>query len=334
MIELSKLIVMLLGIFGFGLALYIHHKKSGRQKMVCYVGRDCDAVVHSEYSRFFGIPIEFLGMLYYAAVAVAYFTFLVAPHLATMPAIFWALAATTGAVLFSLYLTFIQGFVLREWCEWCLTSAFLSVAIFLLAFKGLPIGIFDFLAAAKVPIVLLHGIAAAVGVGAATITDVLFFKFLKDLRISEEEADILKSVSQVVWLALGILVVTGLALWLPAAEELNQSAKFLVKMLVVAVIIGNGLFLNLWIAPRLIYISFRARPPAHGGIPGELRHIRRFAFALGAVSITSWYSAFILGSLRGVELGFWPMLSIYIAVVGAAVFMSQIADRSLAAGAE
>ncbi len=329
--ELPKLIIMLLGIFGFGLSLYIHHKKSGREKMVCYIGQDCDAVVHSEYSRFLAIPIEFLGMFYYAAVAVAYFVFLAAPHLATVPVIFWALALTTAAVLFSFYLTFIQGFVLREWCEWCLTSAFLSAVIFVFAFRGLPVGIFDFLAAVKVPIVLFHGIAAAVGVGAATVTDVLFFKFLKDLRISEEEADIMKSVAQVIWLALGILVVTGFALWLPAAEELNQSSKFLVKMLVVAVIIGNGLLLNLWIAPRLIHISFGQR---HAHIPGELRHIRRLAFALGAVSITSWYSAFILGSLRGISLGFWPLLGIYTAVVGVAVVMSQIADRSLAAEGE
>ncbi len=327
MLELPELLVMLLGIFGFGLALYIHHKKSGRQKMVCYIGQDCDAVVHSEYSRFLGIPIEFLGMGYYAAVAAAYFVFLVSPHLATMPVMFWALAITTAAVLFSLYLTFIQGFVLREWCEWCLVSAFLSTIIFVLAFRGLPVGIFDFLAAMKIPIVLLHGIAAAVGVGAATVVDVLFFKFLKDLRISEEEADILKSVSQVIWLALGVLMVTGLALWLPAAEELNQSAKFLVKMLVVAVIIVNGSLLNLWIAPRLIHISFGQR---HIHIPGELRHIRRLAFALGAVSLTSWYSAFILGSLRGIALGFWPLLGIYIFAVGAAVLVSQIADRSLA----
>ncbi|MBI4132223.1 MAG: vitamin K epoxide reductase family protein [Candidatus Sungbacteria bacterium] len=327
MIDLAKLAVALLGIVGLGLALFIRVRKSGRKQMVCYIGQDCDTVVHSEYSRFLGIPVEILGMLYYAAIAAAYAAFLISPEFATMPAVFSALALTTAAFLFSLYLTFIQGFVLREWCEWCLTSAFFCAAIFILALRSMPVGLFDFLEEMHGTVVLLHGLAAAVGVGAATVTDVLFFKFLKDLRISEEESDILRSVSQVIWLALAALLIAGLVLWLADAEELNASAKFLVKMIIVAVIIGNGALLNLWIAPRLIHISFGQR---HVHIPGELRHARRFAFALGAVSITSWYSAFILGSLHGVEVGFWPLLGLYIGVVAAAVMVSQMADRSLA----
>lgn len=327
MIDTPKLAIMLLGIFGFGLALFIRHKKAGREKMVCYIGQDCDAVVHSEYSRFLGMPIEIVGMLYYALVAVSYFIFLVTPDIAAMPAVFWVLALTTAAFLFSLYLTFIQGFVLREWCEWCLVSAFLCSVIFVLALWSVPLGLFEFLGEVRTSIIILHGLAAAVGVGAATVTDVLFFKFLKDLRISEEESGILKAVSQVIWLALAALVVTGLALWLPDAERLNESSKFLVKMTIVAIIIGNGALLNLWIAPKLIHISFGER---HAHIPGELRHIRRLAFALGAVSITSWYSAFILGSLRSIDISFWPLLGLYIGVVAGAVFISQIADRSLA----
>lgn len=331
MTEFPKLIAMLLGILGFGLSLYIHHKKSGREKMVCYIGQDCDAVVHSEYSRFLGVPVEILGMAYYAATALATLAFLVRPELATIPAVFWALAPTAAAFLFSLYLTFIQGFVLREWCEWCLVSAGLSAAIFALSLLVVPVGLVEFLAGARTPLLVLHGLAAATGVGAATVTDVLFFKFLRDLRISEEEAGILKSVSQVIWLALAALVITGFALWLPEAERLNQSAKFLVKMIAVAVIIVNGSLLNLWIAPRLIRISFGQR---HEHLPGELRRARRFAFALGAVSITSWYSAFVLGSLHGdLAIGFAPLLALYAAAVLAAVAMSQIADGSLSDGA-
>ena len=254
-------------------------------------------------------------------------TLIVAPGFISLPAVFWALALTTAAFLFSLYLTFIQGFVLREWCEWCLVSAFLCAAIFILALRSIPLGLFEFLGEVHTSILVLHGLAAAVGVGAATVTDVLFFKFLKDLRISAEESDILKSVSQVIWLALAVLVVTGLALWLPDAERLNESSKFLVKMTIVAAIIVNGALLNLWIAPKLIRISFGER---HAHIPGELRHIRRLAFALGAVSITSWYSAFILGSLRSIDIAFWPLLGLWAAVVAAAAAISQIADRSLA----
>lgn len=324
--DLTKLAVMLLGLAGFGLALYIRSKKSSREKMVCYIGRDCDTVVHSEYSRFFGLPVEVLGMAYYGAIAAAYFSFLVWPQLEAMPAVFGVLALSAAALLFSLYLTFIQGVVLREWCEWCLTSAAISSAIFALAIQSVPSGLIQFLAGVHVPLVALHGLAAAVGVGGATVADILFFKFLKDLRISEEEAGILKSVSQVIWFSLAVLVITGLGLWAPEAAELNQSPKFLAKMVVVAVIIANGSLLNLWIAPRLIAISFGER---HEHLPGELRRARRFAFALGAVSLTSWYSAFVLGSLHSLEIGFWPLLGLYFGALAAAVAMSQYLDRSL-----
>ncbi|MDP3727701.1 MAG: vitamin K epoxide reductase family protein [bacterium] len=327
MIDISRVAVLVLAAAGCGLAAYIAHKKAGRQKMVCYIGQDCDTVVHSEYSRFLGMPIEILGIFYYAAVAAAYLAFLAEPAAASLPALFFVLALSAAAFLFSLYLTFIQGFVLREWCEWCLTSAAICAAIFLLAFWSIPVGLFEFFTEVRTPILIFHGLAAAVGVGAATVTDVLFFKFLKDLRISAEESSILASVSQVIWLALAVLIMTGLALWLPDAERLGESSKFLVKMIVVGVIIVNGLFLNLGIAPKLIHISFGER---HIHIPGELRHIRRLAFALGAISLTSWYSAFILGSLRSVAISFWPLLGLYIAVVAVAITISQIADRSLA----
>lgn len=328
MIDLAKITIALLGIFGFGLAAFIRQKKAGGARMVCYIGQDCNTVVHSEYSRFLGVPIEFLGMAYYAVIALSYSAFLASPNFAVMPVISALLAFTTAAFLFSLYLTFIQGFVLREWCEWCLTSAALSAVIFILAFRSIPYGVFELLGANRTPILILHGLAMAIGLGGATLTDVLFFKFLKDLRISVEEADILKSASQVIWLALAVLLLTGLALWLPNAEYLGGSPKFLVKMIAIGVIIGNGLLLNLWIQPRLIGISFGER---HEGAPNGLSKARRFAFALGAISITSWYSAFILGSLRAIPFGFWQLLGLYIALLAAAVFISQRANRSFAA---
>ncbi len=318
--------LIFLGFSGFSLAFYIRHKKSGREKMVCYVGKDCDTVIHSEYSEFFGLPVEVLGMLYYAAIAIAYGVFSFYPEFASIQATFWVLALTTIAFLFSLYLTFIQGFVLKEWCEWCLTSAGICTAIFLFAWRGVPVGFLEFLEHSRQSIVILHALAGAVGVGAATVTDVLFFKFLKDFKISEEESGILKSVSQVIWAALGMLVLTGVGLFLPEQEELLQSAKFLTKMVVVGVIIVNGSLLNLFIAPKLINFSFGEQ---HSHMPGELRRLRRLAFALGAISLTSWYSAFTLGLLHRLNVEFPILLSLYAGAVIFAVFVSQVADRSL-----
>lgn len=312
---------------GFLLAFYIRHKKGSSEKLVCPIGSDCNAVVHSEYSFFFGVPIELLGIFYYGLVAACYGIFLVVPHLASPFVLFAILAMTTSAFLFSLYLTFIQAFVLRQWCTWCLTSAGFCAVIFSAAMAGSQFGLVSLLAEYSGIILAIHLLGAAVGIGGATISDVLFFKFLKDFRISETEADILGTLSQVIWFALCVVVISGIGLYLPEMSRLNESPKFLVKMIVVGVIIINGAFLNLWITPKLVKISFGG---SHNHEAGELVLFRRFAFALGAVSIISWYSAFVLGFLRKSPLEFPWLLGLYFAMLAIGIAGSQLTERMVA----
>ena len=41
------------------------------------------------------------------------------------------------SVLFTAYLTYVEGFVLHAWCRWCLGSAAIILAIFLTSVLGL-----------------------------------------------------------------------------------------------------------------------------------------------------------------------------------------------------
>ena len=312
---------------GFLLSFYIRHKKHSHEKMICPLKSNCDTVIYSPYSKFFGVPLELLGLLYYGLIAVGYALFLIFPTLATPLVVFGVLFATTAALLFSLYLIFIQAFTLKQWCTWCLMSAGLCVIIFATALSISELGFISLLAEHHDLIVILHIFGVALGLGGATIADIFFFKFLKDLRISEWEAGILHTLSQIIWFALAILVLSGIGLYLPEAQELNQSSKFLVKMVVVFVLILNGAFLNLLIAPKLVKISFGQK---HHHQTGELHHIRKLAFALGAISLVSWYSAFILGMLRFISIDFLPLLLIYVGILSGAVIASQLLERSFA----
>ncbi len=312
---------------GFLLSFYIRHKKRSHEKMVCPLKSDCDTVIYSPYSKFFGVPLELLGLLYYGLIAVGYALFLIFPTLATPLVVFGVLSATTAALLFSLYLTFIQAFTLKQWCTWCLMSAGFCVIIFATALSISELGFISLLAEHHNFIVILHIFGVALGLGGATIADIFFFKFLKDLRISEWEAGILHTLSQIIWFALAILVLSGIGLYLPEAQELNQSSKFLVKIVVVFVLILNGAFLNLLIAPKLVKISFGQK---HHHQTGELHHIRKLAFALGAISLVSWYSAFLLGMLRFIPIDFLPLLLIYVGILSGAVMVSQLLERSFA----
>lgn len=326
MITSSYIIVVFAAFGGLMLAAYIRHKKKRSEKMVCPIGTHCDNVIYSDYSFFLGIPVEVLGLFYYAVIAIAYGVFLALPAFATPLAVFGVLVLTTAALLFSLYLIFIQAFVLEEWCAWCLMSAGFCAMIFGFALVGSDLGFIELLAGHHNLIAILHLIGAAIGLGAATVTDVLFFKFLKDFKISEFEADTLKILSQVIWFALGVMFITGLGLYLPEAAQLNETPKFLVKMITFLVIVINGAFLNLYITPHLVKISFGKK---HHHEAGELHHIRKIAFAMGAVSIVSWYSAFILGSLRSLAWNFETILLIYLSALAVGIIGSQLFERQM-----
>ncbi|MEZ4156454.1 MAG: vitamin K epoxide reductase family protein [Candidatus Paceibacterota bacterium] len=311
---------------GFFIALYIRLKKTRHQPMVCYVGSDCSKVVHSEYSKFFGLPVELLGMIYYAFLGFSYGTLLLFPQIASPAISFMLFGISLGAFLFSIYLIAIQAIALKEWCTWCICSAIITTIIFLIVVFHLNSAIIEQLAVLKPLMIILHLVGVALGVGAATISDIFFFRFLKDFRISQFESSILGILSQVVWMGVGLLVLSGVGLFLPAAATYAVSSKFLAKMGIVAIIIFNGVLLNFYISPRLMTISFGK---SHHHQVGELKNFRRVAFASGAISISSWYIALILGSLKSIPITAFQMLGIYAAVIFFAVSTSQVVESRM-----
>lgn len=134
MVALPYFIVIAAACVGFFIAGHIRHKKQAGEQFVCPIGFDCDAVVRSKYSLVMGIPVEIGGMFYYALIAVSYTIFYFTPTFLS-PALSLAVLITSGgAVLFSLYLTGVQMFALKEWCSWCLASAVMCTVIFSCAF--------------------------------------------------------------------------------------------------------------------------------------------------------------------------------------------------------
>lgn len=125
--------VIPLAAIGLAITIYITYVTLKNKNMICIRGKDCDAVVTSKYNKTFGISNIYAGLLYYSLVIVlAIFLLMGITQILFLPLELFLLIIAGGAALFSLYLTFIQAFVLKIWCEYCVTSAVVSILIFIL----------------------------------------------------------------------------------------------------------------------------------------------------------------------------------------------------------
>lgn len=129
-------IIPLLCIIGFGVAGYLAYVETTQTTAVCGPVGDCNTVQQSEYARLFGIlPIGVLGLLGYIAILVSWLVARYTNDRLADLAVIAIFFMTTLGTLFSIYLTFLEPFVIGATCAWCLTSAILMTILMLLTVK-------------------------------------------------------------------------------------------------------------------------------------------------------------------------------------------------------
>jgi uncharacterized membrane protein/thiol-disulfide isomerase/thioredoxin len=116
--------IPVLVVVGLVVAGYLTYVETQLVTAICGPVGDCNAVQSSPYARLFGVlPVGLLGMLGYIAILVAWGggRFL-GNRLAgaAAPALY---GMTFFGTLFSLYLTYLEAFVIRAVCLWCTSSA-------------------------------------------------------------------------------------------------------------------------------------------------------------------------------------------------------------------
>jgi uncharacterized membrane protein len=90
-------------------------------------------IQQSAYGKILNVPVGIWGAVGYLAILVTWSASLIGSSrlLHFVP---WALLALTLlGVLFSLYFTFLEPFVIGATCPWCLTSAILMTILFWLS---------------------------------------------------------------------------------------------------------------------------------------------------------------------------------------------------------
>jgi uncharacterized membrane protein len=126
-------IIPVLCILGLGVAGYLAYVETTNTEAVCGPVGDCNTVQQSEYARVFGIlPIGVLGLLGYLVILVAWFTRLRSKSILADYGTLAMLAMTVLGTIFSIYLTFLEPFVIGATCAWCLSSAVIMTVLMLL----------------------------------------------------------------------------------------------------------------------------------------------------------------------------------------------------------
>ncbi|HLF82463.1 MAG TPA: vitamin K epoxide reductase family protein [Anaerolineales bacterium] len=119
---------------GLGVAGYLTYIEISHVTAVCGPVGDCNAVQQSQYARLFGwLPVGLLGVIGYVLIGLAWS---IASSGRGRPAGLagWALVGLTLiGTLFSMYLTFLEPFVIGATCAWCLTSAVILTLLMLLS---------------------------------------------------------------------------------------------------------------------------------------------------------------------------------------------------------
>lgn len=126
----NRMVVAVVALTGVFISLYLLLYKLGAfGTILCGTG-GCETVQNSPWAYFLGVPVAAWGLLGYLAilgVAMAG----IQPPFASSRWVSIALLALTGvALLFSIYLSILEEFVINAWCRWCIGSAVLSVLAF------------------------------------------------------------------------------------------------------------------------------------------------------------------------------------------------------------
>jgi uncharacterized membrane protein len=122
--------IPLLAIGGVVVAGYLTFIETTGAPALCGPVGDCNAVQQSEFARLFGtIPVGAAGVAGYGAILIVWIVAHLLPGTSGERAALLLPALALIGTLFSIYLTFLEPFVIGATCLWCLTSAVIMTGL-------------------------------------------------------------------------------------------------------------------------------------------------------------------------------------------------------------
>ena len=130
--EINLLLIFIFSVVGILDTSYLIYHMVRKTPVKCFLFPKewCLKVQQSKQSKTFGIPNPIAGFFIYSAILLLFFLYLNG----SAPFFFIQILIAIG-FLFSIYFVFVQAFILRAFCTWCMLSAvnfvIMAVAAFL-----------------------------------------------------------------------------------------------------------------------------------------------------------------------------------------------------------
>jgi uncharacterized membrane protein len=126
--------ILILALLGLAVAVYLSYVEIQLVEAFCGPVGDCNAVQGSSYARLFGlIPIGILGVFVYLAILGAWLWGKMRDDRWSGYTYRIIFILSLIGTLFSIYLTFLEPFVIKAVCSWCLASALIMTLIMLVS---------------------------------------------------------------------------------------------------------------------------------------------------------------------------------------------------------
>ena len=134
--KIYSTLVIVLALAGLLDALYLSDMALTGSELTCTItGLDgCNVVAQSVYSQFLGIPLAVYGVIFYSLLLLAIIVSLYRVSAGMRRLVFGI--ALAGA-LFSSYFMYLQFFVIKALCIYCMGSAFVAYLLAILTFLAI-----------------------------------------------------------------------------------------------------------------------------------------------------------------------------------------------------
>ncbi len=317
---LNFISLLVIAMAGLAILFYAFLKRRRKEKnKKPYDPDKDDPIIHIRNKLFFEIPVEKILLGYFAVVVLIYLVKLIIGD--RLPSIDLVVLYLSGLTfMLGIYKMAMSVGVVNKFSPWLLFSIAFSLIILIAVYNGLDVDIYQLLAETREYNITIHLLGLAMGLGGTFIVDIMFSHFMKNYEISARDSVIMHLISQMIIFGLFLLILSGIALLLPAWNDFVENPRFIMKMIVVFVVIINGAALNLYLTPKMKKIS----------LVDEEKHryktLTRVSFALGAISIVSWLSAFFLAMFKTLfDMPLYYLLPGYLVLVIIAIGASQLA---------